>query len=891
MKHTFLISLLALSSLTLSAEETLERSFYFDFGVVGRENAAAVANPDANGNYWNNIGAEVTAKPWQVSSSADYSLIASDNAATTLHLTYTGDLFTGNGAGGLATPDADKLGDLAVVNATRDYLFATNSERCGLVLSGLDKTKAYRFKIFASRSATDVRVSKYDIEGLTTTSGSLQVSGTDLGGSGVHQNVSEVYLSDPIFPDAKAQITIRVSKGTSGQYLPINCMRMQEFSGITPPSVVKYDSLTLKGTGVEDGSIDMYRIAKDGATESNDFEAFCTLTQGGTLSILTKAGVALYSGTVAEETGIYNVRFNTLSATPEFVKINRCGIVGNVTTAGWNAAGVALTYRGHGVWSDTIDLVAYTAGTDQERGQFCFNSSWNLTVKTRNGVEGVVGYKPDESLASLSLGDIPMRHGRKEVTLDMRHFTYSIECVSVTDNKITFFGSSVCNGQGASEDGIVKHGYAWQLGQLLTYYEYSNASVNGNKTTNLLARYKGHLLGDCGRYVVIGLGLGNEGLHGAADPQAIYDQWKHNMDSLIRLFQAEDKYVIATNNYPRGDYNATDYAFVKRMNLEMQEWGIPTVNFLGALDNCQGNGQWADGYQATNSSGEADVYHPNEAGHTLFMQAFVPSLFDALAAGKPAPTRQTGNGMKLKTAERLLTTPEATLGSYALALRVRTTHTGTFLRLRISGTMQSVSLPAAAADGAWHTLLISHYNAAGKTYTYLDGTQVDTKEYTGGNFELNGILREIEVGGIEMEVSDLMLWRSALNADEVAALESGKLLQSSLEIYCPLNSGDTSEDSSNIKIDNYSEDSSNIKIDNYTEENNSNINANTKLVENLAQSTNTVTFQSDPTSNNEVKPDKSRTTPEPTPYDLLGRPIAPSYLGIVIEEGSKYLRR
>ncbi len=841
MKHSFLIALFSLSALTLSAAETLERSFYFDFGVVGRENAAAVTNPDANGNYWNNIGAEVTASPWKVSSTADYSLITAANAATALHLTYTGDLFLGNGAGGWASPDADQLGDLAVTNATRDYLFASNAERCGFVLSGLDKTKAYQFKIFGSRSATDTRVSKYDIEGLTTTTGSLTVAGTDIGGTGVNQNVSQVYLSDPIFPDSTGKITIYVSKGTSGQYLPINCMRMQEFSGVTPPVVVEH--LYLKGTGVEDSSVDMYRIAKDGETESQNFETFCRLTKDGTISFETADGTVLYSGTVANESGIYSIRFNTDALQPEYKQITRCGIVGNVTSVGWNAAGDAMTYRGHGVWRDTLDLVTYT-GSDMERGQFCFNSSWDLTVKTRNGVEGVVGYKPDESLASLTLGDIPMRHGKKEVTLDMRNFTYSIECLNITDNKITFFGSSVCNGQGASEDGNIKHGYAYQLGQLLTDYEYSNASVNGNNTKNLLARYKGHLLGDCGQYVVIGLGLGNEGLHGASDQQAIYDQWKHNMDSLIKLFQEEGKYVIATNNYPRGDYNATDYAFVKRMNLEMQQWGIPTVNFLGALDNCQGNGQWADGYQATNSSGDADIYHPTEAGHTQFMRAFVPSLFDALAAAKPAPVRQTGNGMKLKSTEFLRTTPEATLGSYALAIRVRTTQTGNFAGLRLSGSMQTLALPAAVADGGWHTLLISHYHAAGKTYTYIDGVLASTADDT-------ALLGDIEIGGIDMEVSDFMLWRSALNADEVAAVESGKMLQSSLEIYCPLNGE----------------------------------------VSNLAQSTNTVSFQADPTSNEEVKPDNSRTTPEGTPVDLLGRPIDNSYNGIIIESGSKYLRK
>lgn len=837
MKKTFLTGLAALTLLSVSAE-TLQRSFYFDFGVTGRSNATAVVNPDGNGNYWNNIGAEVKADPWRVSKDADYLLITADNQTTAMHLTYTGDLFLGNGAGGLSTPDADKLGDLAVVNATRDYLFASNAERCGFVISGLDKTKAYQFKIFGSRAATDVRISKYEIEGLTSTSSTLQAAGKDLGGTGVNQNVGNVYLSEMVFPDTKGKITIYVSEGaskTSNRYYPINCMRMQEFSGVTPPVVVKYESLTLKGTGVEGNTIDMYRIAKDGETESQNFETFCMLTNGGTIAFETAEGKALYSGTVSEETGIYNVRFNTQGAEPEFVKITRCGLVGNVTTAMWNAAGVVMTYRGNGVWRDTLDLVPYTTGSDAERGQFCFNSSWELTVKTRNNTESVVGYKPDESLASITLGDIPMRHGKKIVSLDMQNFTYSLECVEVADNKITFFGSSVCNGQGATEVSYVKHGYAWQLGQLLTDYEYSNASINGNNTTNLLARYKGHLLADCGKYVVIGLGLGNEGLHEATDKQVVYNQWKRNMATLIDLFEQEGKYVIATNNYPRGDYNASDYAYVKQMNLEMHEWDIPTVNFLGALDNCQGNGQWADGYQVA-----GDIYHPTEAGHTQFMYAFVPSLFDALAQGKTMPNRQTGNGLYLTHTESLHFSPKNVVGSYAVAVRVKTTAKGSFAQLRLNGTATPIAFPESATDGQWHTLLLSHYHAAGQTFIYLDGKQID-------NYADTQTIGEVVLGGINMQVSDWMFYRSALNADEVQAVEAGKLLRSSLELYCPLNDGN---------------------------------------LDNMAQSTNTITHHGTPSAIE--NPDSAVLSAEAV--DVLGRPVGEDYKGVVIIAGKKILR-
>lgn len=351
---------------------------------------------------------------------------------------------------------------------------------------------------------------------------------------------------------------------------------------------------------------------------------------------------------------------------------------------------------------------------------------------------------------------------------------------------ITFFGSSVCNGQGAEEVDHVKHGYAWQYAQLLDtrhrtdssagIYTYSNTSVNGINTIRHMAMLPTHLPADSG-FAVIGLGLGNEGLHESADQQAVYDQWKTNMLTIIRRAQKSGKTVVVTNNYPRGDYNATDYAYVKRMNLEMHEWDIPTVNFLGALDNCQGNGQWAADYQVS-----GDVYHPSEAGHTEFMHAIVPSLFDALEAGKAKPTRQTGEGMALATNRKLVLTPEEEVHAFSLAFRVKD-----ISALNLNWTLSSGTAPAVEStltDEDWHTVFVSHYYAAGKTYVYIDGV------LQGSAVDGKILLNQVTLSGA-CSISDLHFWRSGMNADEVAAWEGGKMLCSSLELYCPLNNDNT----------------------------------------------------------------------------------------------------
>ena len=994
---TLLFAVFCLLNFTYA--ETLTRTFYFDFGMDGGTRGTITTSPDANGHYWNNIGNQSVSsnKP---SLDVIYDLVDATNASTSVKVQLAGTKFTANGlsgGGGLLSPDAELLGDLAVATATEDYLFASNSEHCTIGISGLDPAKGYQFKVFASRVATDDRVSDYTFRGALAIQGSLQAAGTGIGANGENQNTDNVYLSPVMRPDAEGKISITVHRqyAGNGAYFPINCMRMQEFTDLhvadreiyidcghsdvtngelttspdgggiywnnlyengtsaaavnlvysdgtsvganvtitaafqrngynnggntaashpailgafgkksvmgdyffqngsntgkmkfnnldpdkayvfyiigsraynsswgptvgkikfegletdqfthhtggdglcysgatngwnedafsasapifpnengevvlslsqergsyfhingmrieeysdyqkpTPPAETKYVALYMRGTAVEGGEVPMYLRAPDGVTEGTSFEAFCQITNGETLSFETSENEVLSSSTCELANGIYRIVYNTTSKTFTSLPINRVGLVGNVTSVGWNAAGLEMAYQGNGVWQGTFDLVVYS-GTDAERGEFCLNSSWDYEIKARNGVEGVAGFELDQEDCEFTVSDIPMRHGRKVVTLNLRNFTYSLECVDVAGNKITFFGSSVCNGQGASEEGNIKHGYAWQYGQLLTArhaadntlpeYEYSNASINGNNTLNLLKRYKGHMLGDCGEFVVIGLGLGNEGIHGAANPQAIYNQWKTNMQTLIGFGEAAGKVMVATNNYPRGDYNATDYAYVKQMNLEMHEWTVPTVNFLGALDNCQGNGQWASGYQ----NGD-DVYHPTEAGHTEFMYAIVPSLFDALEVGKAKPTRQTGEGIVLSADKKIVLTPEEQVHAFSLAFRVKN-----ISALNLNWTLSAGTAPVVASalsDANWHTVFVSHYYAAGKTYVYIDGVQQSVS-----NGQL--LLTEVELSGA-CSISDLHFWRSGMNADEVAAFEAGKMLCSSLELYCPLN--------------------------------------------------------------------------------------------------------
>ena len=71
------------------------------------------------------------------------------------------------------------------------------------------------------------------------------------------------------------------------------------------------------------------------------------------------------------------------------------------------------------------------------------------------------------------------------------------------------------------------------------------------------------------------------------------------------------------------------------MNLAINGWDVPSVNFLGAVDD--GTGKWAKGFWH-------DSLHPNAAGHDELLRTFVPTLFEAIEQGKATPVRSTTGG-------------------------------------------------------------------------------------------------------------------------------------------------------------------------------------------------------------------------------------------------------
>ena len=361
--------------------------------------------------------------------------------------------------------------------------------------------------------------------------------------------------------------------------------------------------------------------------------------------------------------------------------------------------------------------------------------------------------------------------------------------------KIVFFGSSVPFGQGATG----KYGYPSRFAKLLTQraaasqgaaWTTANISIPGDNTLKVLERWERDLPPQQGRYVVYALALGNEGIHEGG--QAKFDQFKANMQVLIAKARAQGMVPVVTNSYTRNDYTAEDYAYIRQMNLLLHAWAVPTVNLLGAVDD--GHGRWAPSYFD-------DGFHPNDRGHAELAHAWVPSLFDALRAGKALPHAHATSGVRLAPDAVLRLVPEALVHPFTQVISFRTAGVGSLLVLQDSTLAGSLSIepggaliyasakggrlssPARVNDSRWHQVALTHYFARGETQLYLDGAEV-------GHLPEQLHLRQLTLGGARTprgaQYRNWLFYRAGMNADEMRALAADSLLKSSLELYAPL---------------------------------------------------------------------------------------------------------
>jgi lysophospholipase L1-like esterase len=405
---------------------------------------------------------------------------------------------------------------------------------------------------------------------------------------------------------------------------------------------------------------------------------------------------------------------------------------------------------------------------------------------------------------------------------------------------IAQWGSSVSNGVG---DTSGAGGYAGRLDEMLSARGWSlfNQSRGGDNTILISARFDPgddrdldtkYLTDVDPDYVVIGLSLGNEGIARCAFGQtnrcvtsvaaadAVYEQFANGLMMLIERSRRNGITPVVALAYARSDFSAFEYEYTRRMNLLINSWDVPSVNLLGAIDD--GHGRWARGFYH-------DPLHPNAAGHEEMFHAFVPTLFDALEAGKAAPQRHPGTGFARVDARmapaRLRVSIDDTMRSFGLSFQFRAASDGTIAavsgqslsfrnelrrasfgdqgwdyesftltpnsddvsvrlvvndgRLFYFGTDGNALSGALGSDDGWHDVTLTHYVARGETLLYIDSQRVGA---VAERLQPNEFL----LGGATADYRHWMIHRAGLNAYEVAAIHAGEMLQSSLEVYAPL---------------------------------------------------------------------------------------------------------
>jgi lysophospholipase L1-like esterase len=399
-----------------------------------------------------------------------------------------------------------------------------------------------------------------------------------------------------------------------------------------------------------------------------------------------------------------------------------------------------------------------------------------------------------------------------------------------TGRKIAAFGSSVCNGTG---DNLKQGGYIGRFKELMAKYgwEVVNVSRGGDNTSTIQERWEKtdkptkrevkdnqYLLPQKPDYVIIGLSLNNEGLRKVSEEQqdSLFDKFKNGLTGIIDRCKKEGYKVVVANCYPHQLFTESQYQVTKKMNMLINSWKVPSINLLGAIDD--GQGHWGELFNS-------DDTHPSGGGHREMSFAIVPTLFDALAAGKPAPEFSSSGKFVIingKAHPAFSFTPRDTIHSFAVSFvfkyledctllamaghdaNVVTTQftakevqkQGIELYASPDSTERSVEIKDSELlyhseegnmisggkliKGVMYKLTISHCLARGTMDVYVGDQRIGSmpERFIPAEFRfvING----------KTALKDLLIYRSSLNAEEVHAINRNQMIQYSLEVYAPL---------------------------------------------------------------------------------------------------------
>ena len=200
-EHALFVNNLAITPVAGTSQQVL-----IDFGQTPTTNAAS-------GKTWNNLT--------NTNNLMVGNLLDAAGAYTGYALSFSNTPFMNTNFG--VVPNAG-MGEFNEATAVADAVHTdTNRPSATLKISRLNRSNAYTFRIFGSRShATETRVTAYTVAGSMTNSGSLTTSGPNVGGAGVNYNTNILTFSN-VVPDRNGEVTVTFAQ-TQGAFGYLNAM-------------------------------------------------------------------------------------------------------------------------------------------------------------------------------------------------------------------------------------------------------------------------------------------------------------------------------------------------------------------------------------------------------------------------------------------------------------------------------------------------------------------------------------------------------------------------------------------------------------------------------------------------------------------------------------------